>query len=55
MRWRVRARPTAAVAYERSGFEGLVRAAGLRVQWMSPGYFPGSERVTGQDTLLLGS
>jgi len=54
MRSRLRARPTAAVAYERSTFEGLVRAAGLRVQWMSPGYFPGSGSLTGQDTLLLG-
>ena len=54
VRWRLRARPTAAVAYERSAFEGMVAAAGLRVQWMSPGYFPGSASVTGQDTLLLG-
>jgi hypothetical protein len=32
----------------------MVQAAGLRVQWTSPGYFPGGERLTGQDTLLLG-
>jgi SAM-dependent methyltransferase len=54
VRWRLRARPTAAVAYEKSSFERMVQAAGLRVQWMSPGYFPGGQRVTGQDTLLLG-
>ncbi len=54
VRWRLRSRPTAAVAYERSLFERMVEAAGLRVQWMSPGYFPGGERLTGQDTLLLG-
>ena len=54
VRWRLRGRPTAAVAYERPLFERMVTAAGLRVQWMSPGYFPGSARVTGQDTLLLG-
>jgi SAM-dependent methyltransferase len=54
VRWRLRGRPTAAVAYERSLFERMVGAAGLRVQWMSPGYFPGKERLTGQDTLLLG-
>jgi SAM-dependent methyltransferase len=54
VRWRLQARPTAAVAYEKSSFERMVRAAGLRVQWMSPGYFPGGQRLTGQDTLLLG-
>ena len=53
-RWRLRTRPTAAVAYERSAFERMVQGAGLRVQWMSPGYFPGGDRVAGQDTLLLG-
>ncbi len=53
-RWRLRARPSAAVAYERSAFERIVHEAGLRIQWMSPGYFPGSAHVTGQDTLLLG-
>ena len=54
VRWRLRARPTAAVAYARSAFEGMVGEAGLRVQWMSAGYFPGGERLSGQDTLLLG-
>ncbi len=54
VRWRLRTRPAAAVAYEKSRFERMVEAAGLRVQWMSPGYFPGTGRVTGQDTLLLG-
>jgi hypothetical protein len=54
VRWRLRTRPTAAVAYEKSQFERMVGAAGLRVQWMSPGYFPGTDRIAGQDTLLLG-
>jgi ubiquinone/menaquinone biosynthesis C-methylase UbiE len=54
VRWRLQARPTAAVAYEKSSFERMVQAAGLRVQWMSPGYFPGGRRLAGQDTLLLG-
>jgi SAM-dependent methyltransferase len=54
VRWRLRGRPTAAVAYERSHFERMVGTAGLRLQWMSPGYFPGRARLTGQDTLLLG-
>jgi hypothetical protein len=32
----------------------MIRAAGLRLQWMSPGYYPGHARLEGQDTLLLG-
>jgi SAM-dependent methyltransferase len=54
VRYRSRMRPTAAVAYARSEFEGLVERAGLRVQWLRPGYYPGTSPVTGQDTLLLG-
>jgi SAM-dependent methyltransferase len=54
VRWRLRGRPTAAVAYAQPRFERMVGEAGLRVQWMSPGYFPCGERLTGQDTLLLG-
>ena len=54
VRWRLRARPTAAVAYAKPFFEGLLAVAGLRVAWMSPGFYPGAERLGGQDTLLLG-
>jgi hypothetical protein len=54
VRWRSRLRPTAAVAYDRTYFESLVAAAGIRVQWLSPGYFPGRPRLTGQDIVLLG-
>jgi SAM-dependent methyltransferase len=54
VRWRSRLRPTSAVAYERSPFIELVKGSGLRVQWMSAGYFPGAARLTGQDILLLG-
>ncbi len=54
IRFRSRLRPTAAVAYAKSEFVALVEQAGLRVQWLRPGYFPGSSPVTGQDTLLLG-
>ena len=54
VRWRSRLRPTSAVAYERSRFFDMVSDGGLRVQWMSAGYFPGSDRLTGQDILLLG-
>lgn len=54
IRLRSRLRPTAAVAYARDEFVALVEQAGLRVQWLRPGFFPGSSPVTGQDTLLLG-
>jgi len=54
VRWRSELRPTAAISYARSVFFGMVRESGLRVQWMSPGYFPGTDRLTGQDILLLG-
>ncbi len=47
-------RPTSGVAYERAFFLEMVEGAGLRVQWMSAGYFPGAARLTGQDILLLG-
>jgi hypothetical protein len=32
----------------------MVSGSGLRVQWMSAGYYPGADRLTGQDILLLG-
>ena len=54
VRWRSRLRPSSSVAYERSRFFEMVDGSGLRVQWMSEGYFPGSDRLTGQDVLLLG-
>lgn len=54
LRWRSRLRPTAAIAYAKSVFFDRVGESGLRVQWMSPGYFPGAEQLTGQDTLLIG-
>ena len=54
VRYRSRRRPTAAVAYSRADLEGLVQEAGLRVQWLRPGYYPGGSPITGQDTLLLG-
>lgn len=54
VRWRVRARPSAAVAYARPFFETLLAGAGLRLAWLSPGWFPGSDRLAGQDSLLVG-
>lgn len=54
VRWRVRSRPTAAVAYAKPSFDAMIAGAGLRLQWMSSGYYPGARRLRGQDTLLLG-
>jgi len=54
VRYRSRRRPTAAVAFSRAELEALVERAGLRVQWLRPGYYPGGSPITGQDTLLLG-
>jgi len=55
LRWRSQLRPRAAVAYEKGYFYELVEQAGLRVQWLSAGFFPGeTDRLTGQDVLLLG-
>jgi SAM-dependent methyltransferase len=55
VRFRFQHRPQAAVAYERSHFISLVEQAGLRVQWLCPGFLPGDDRVPrGQDLLLLG-
>ncbi len=53
-RFRLRSRPTAAVAYARPLFETLLAEAGLRLAWLSPGYYPGSDTIGGQDTLLVG-
>jgi SAM-dependent methyltransferase len=54
VRWRSGLRPEAGVAYELSRFQAMTVEAGLRIVWMSRGYFPGAARATGQDVLLLG-
>jgi SAM-dependent methyltransferase len=55
VRWRSPLRPSSAVAYERDYFFALVERAGLRVQWLSAGFFPGdSDSLSGQDVLILG-
>jgi ubiquinone/menaquinone biosynthesis C-methylase UbiE len=54
VRWRVRARPHAAVAYSRGLFESLARSAGLRIQHFIRGFYPGdSPKPFGQDVLVL--
>ncbi len=55
VRWRFKERPEAAVAYERTHFLRMIEEAGLRLQWLSPGFLPGdSHRPSGQDLLILG-
>jgi SAM-dependent methyltransferase len=53
-RWRWRARPRSAIAFERALFEGMVERAGLRVLELRPGFWPGGPEPQGQDVLFLG-
>jgi ubiquinone/menaquinone biosynthesis C-methylase UbiE len=53
-RWRVRARPHAAIAYSRPAFEAMIIAAGLRVDHLLTGFWPGgAAHPTGQDILIV--
>lgn len=55
VRWRFKVRPHAAVAFERAHFLEMVRDAGLRLQWLCPGFLPGESAFpSGQDILILG-
>lgn len=54
IRWRRRAHPHAAVAYERRLFEEMISGAGLEISEMLPGFWPGASReIRGQDTYVL--
>ena len=54
LRVRSRARPTAAVAWEKDRFVELIESAGLHLQWHSEGFYPGRPRRDAQDVLLIG-
>jgi SAM-dependent methyltransferase len=55
VRWRRRAHPHAAVAYDRSLFEMILESAGLGIAEMLPGFWPGTSSVIrGQDTYIVG-
>jgi SAM-dependent methyltransferase len=55
VRWRSDMRARSAVAYERGHFETLIRRAGLRMQWLSAGFFPGeAESLAAQEVLVIG-
>ena len=54
VRWKVRNRPHAAVAFSLPAFEQWIRDAGLRVDARIDGFYPGSAPIpSGQDTLIL--
>ena len=54
VRWRLKNRPEAAVAWDRARFTQLVGAAGLEVIDFRPGFWPRGERLDAQDILVLG-
>ena len=54
VRWRWKARPEAAIAYELEHFTAMVRDAQLEIAWLSPGFWPGEgDPPRGQDLLFL--
>jgi SAM-dependent methyltransferase len=53
-RWRWKARPRSAIAFDRSRFEALVSRAGLEVRELLPSFWPGAAEPSGQDILLVG-
>lgn len=54
IRWRRRAHPHAAVAYDRRLFEEMLSGAGLEILEMLPGFWPGGSRaLRGQDTYIV--
>ncbi|GDX32875.1 methyltransferase [Actinomycetes bacterium] len=54
VRWRLQARPAAAIAYGRTLFTELLQAAGLRIVTFEPGYWPGVDAVPlAQDYLIV--
>ena len=52
-RWRWKAQPESAIAFERSRFHGMIAEAGLRFEWQSRVFWPGAPVLRGQDVLLL--
>ena len=53
VRWKWKARPEAAVAYERLHFSRMLEDAGLDVETFRPGFWPGSDRLHAQDVLVI--
>jgi len=53
VRWRLKNRPEAAVAWERIRFTELIIEAGLAVAAFRPGFWPRGDRLDAQDVLIL--
>ncbi|NJL29267.1 MAG: methyltransferase domain-containing protein [Thermoanaerobaculia bacterium] len=54
VRWRLAARPRAAVAYDHAAFTAMIQAAGLEIETLIQGFFPGHKpTLDGQDQLVL--
>jgi SAM-dependent methyltransferase len=52
-RWRWKAQPESAIAFERARFLDWIAAAGLQCDWRSRGFWPGASVPRGQDIFLL--
>lgn len=52
-RWRWKAQPESAIAFESTRFLGWIAAAGLHGDWWIRGFWPGASVPRGQDILLL--
>lgn len=52
-RWRWKAQPESAIAFEKARFLGWIAVAGLQCDWRSRGFWPGASVPRGQDILLL--
>lgn len=54
IRWKVKSRPQAAIAYDRPLFESMLAEPGLESLELVPGFWPGQGvRFVGQDTFVL--
>jgi len=54
MRWRVGARPHAAIAYARPAFEAMITMAGLHIDHLLTAFWPGRAATpTGQDVFIV--
>lgn len=52
-RWRWKAQPESAIAFERSRFQDMIAGASLQLDWQSRGFWPGASVPRGQDVLIL--
>jgi hypothetical protein len=54
VRWKVRHRPEAAIAFDRTLFESMVADGGLVLDWIEPGFWPGTATsLQAQDLIFV--